>query len=424
MPRVSLVTLGCRLNQAETEAMGEALESAGFDAVPFGQPAELTLINTCTVTHAADASSRQAIFRAKRICPDTKVVVTGCFAETHRSALEELPEVTKVVANGQKEEILSELSDLFPEEILPGKLAVSADYVSSNRTHTRAFVKIQNGCEEGCSYCVIPFSRGNERSRPAGDVLSEIHRLGKAGYKEVVLTGVHIGKYTDGQNRLAGLLRLILKETKIPRLRLSSIKVGEVNGEVLDLLRSEERICPHFHIPIQSGCDAVLQRMKRGYRTSRVQAVLAQLKEARPFGTIGTDLIAGFPGETEDEFESGYELIASLPVDHMHVFPYSDRPGTAASLMAEKISSDIKTKRCEKLRLLSEEKWRSHISRFVGRELSVLFEAGRAREKGVSAGTSDNYIRVTVPADERLTNQLKRVTILSVEGKSLRGAVI
>ncbi|HXF49721.1 MAG TPA: tRNA (N(6)-L-threonylcarbamoyladenosine(37)-C(2))-methylthiotransferase MtaB [Verrucomicrobiae bacterium] len=423
MPRVALFTLGCRLNQAETEGMGEALESVGFDTVSFGEQAELTLINTCTVTASADASSRQAIFRAKRIWPETRVVVTGCYAETHRDALEAMPEVAGVIPNGKKEEILAELSELFPEDILSGRFSVPIDFVSPNRTHTRAFVKIQNGCEDNCSYCVIPFSRGNDRSRSSEDVLAEILRLEKAGYKEVVLTGVHIGKYWDGKIRLDGLLRLILERTKIPRLRLSSIKVNEVNEKLLELFRSEERICPHFHTPIQSGCDTVLERMKRRYRTAQVREVLAQLKEIRTDCTIGTDLIVGFPGETEEEFESGHDFIASLPVDHMHVFPYSDRPGTAASEMSNKIESAVKNERGEKLRKLSEKKWDAHISRFVGRKLSVLFEGGRSREFGVSAGTADNYIRVTVNADGALANQLKTVRILSVEGKSLRGEV-
>ena len=396
----------------------------GFDTVPFGQPAELTLINTCTVTHSADASSRQAIFRAKRSWPETKVVVTGCFAETHRETLGNMPEVSRVVANGRKEEILAELSDLFPEDILSGKFFSSSDFVSPNRTHTRAFVKIQNGCEDNCSYCIIPFSRGHDRSRPSGEVLAEIVRLEKTGYKEVVLTGVHIGKYRDGRHWLGDLLQMILRQTKIPRLRLSSIKVNEVNEKLLELFCSEERICPHFHAPIQSGCDTVLERMKRRYRTHQVRDVLLQLKEIRPDSTIGTDLIVGFPGETKEEFASGYEFIASLSVDHMHVFPYSDRPGTAASEMPDKVSPEVKAERGEKLRRLSEEKWKSHISRFVGRELSVLFESGRAREKGVSAGTADNYIRVIVPADETLANQLRPVKILSIEGKSLRGEAV
>ncbi len=423
MPRVSLVTLGCRLNQAETEAMGEALESVGFDTVPFGQEAELTLINTCTVTQSADASSRQTIFRAKRIWPATKVVVTGCFAETHRE-LEKMPEVSRVISNGKKEEILSELSDLFPEDILSGKFSVSSDFVSPNRTHTRAFVKIQNGCEDNCSYCVIPFSRGSDRSRPSGEVLAEISRLEKVGYKEVVLTGVHIGKYWDGQIRLDGLLRMILEHTRIPRLRLSSIKVNEINDRLLELFRSEGRICPHFHTPIQSGCDTVLERMKRRYRTGQVRDVLARLKENRSDCTIGTDLIVGFPGETEEEFEAGHDFITSIPVDHMHVFPYSDRPGTAASEMPDKVETIVKNERGEKLRKLSEKKWAAHIAYFVGRELSVLFESGRSREKGVSSGTADNYIRVIVAADETLANQLKRVKILSIEGKSLRGGAV
>ena len=423
MPRVSLFTLGCRLNQAETEGMGEALESVGFDTVPFGQEAELTLINTCTVTASADASSRQAIFRAKRISPATKVVVTGCFAETHWKVLEKMPEVAKVVANGKKEEILAELSELFPEDILSGRFAASPDFVSPNRTHTRAFVKIQNGCEDNCSYCVIPFSRGNDRSRSSKDVLAEILRLEKAGYKEVVLTGVHIGKYWDGEIRLDGLLRLILECTEVPRLRLSSIKVNEVNEKLLELFRSEERICPHFHTPIQSGCDTVLERMKRRYRTAQVREVLAQLKEIRTDCTIGTDLIVGFPGETEEEFEAGYDFLVSIPVDHMHVFPYSDRPGTVASEMPGKIGAEVKAARGEKFRQLSERKWMAHLSCFAGQKLSVLFEGGRSREFGVSAGTSDNYIRVIVKADEALANQLKTVKILSAEGKSLRGEV-
>ncbi|HLG93974.1 MAG TPA: radical SAM protein, partial [candidate division Zixibacteria bacterium] len=210
----------------------------------------------------------------------------------------------------------------------------------------------------------------------------------------------------------------------VPRLRLSSIKVNEVNEKLLQLFRSEDRICPHFHTPIQSGCDTVLERMKRRYRTVQVREVLTQLKEIRPDCTIGTDLIVGFPGETQEEFEAGYDFIASMPVDHMHVFPYSDRPGTAASEMPDKVVPEIKAERGAKLRRLSEEKWRSHISSFVGREFSVLFEAGRSREKGVSSGTADNYIRVTVTADENLANQLKPVKILSAEGKSLRGEVV
>lgn len=423
MPRVSLLTLGCRLNQAETEAMGEALESVGFDSVPFGQPVELILINTCTVTQAADASSRQAILRAKRISPEAKVVVTGCFAETHREVLEKMPEVARVVANRRKEEILEELADFYPGQILSGTFSAPADFVSPNRTHTRAFVKIQNGCEDRCTYCVIPFSRGSERSRAADEILAEIKRLEKAGYQEVVLTGVHIGKYGDGAVRLDALLRRILEETGLPRLRLSSIKVNEVNEKLLELFRSEERICPHFHTPIQSGCDTVLERMKRKYRTSQVREVLQQLKEIRPEGTTGTDLIAGFPGETEEEFASGYEFIASVPVNHMHVFPYSDRPGTAAERMPEKVSPAVKDERGEKLRQLSEKKWTTHLRKFVGKELSVLFEAGRSRETGISAGTSDNYIRVTVPAKEGLANRLRRVKILSAEGKSLSGAL-
>jgi threonylcarbamoyladenosine tRNA methylthiotransferase MtaB len=334
-----------------------------------------------------------------------------------------MPEVERVVANSKKEEVLAEISDLFPEDILSGKISTSPDFVSPNRAHTRAFVKIQNGCEDNCSYCVIPFSRGNDRSRPSGEVLDEIIRLEKAGYKEVVLTGVHIGKYWDGQIRLDGLMRLILERTKIPRLRLSSIKINEVNERLLTLFQNEERICAHFHTPMQSGCDSVLERMKRRYRTSQVREVLAQLKEIRPDCTIGTDLIVGFPGETEEEFEAGYNFIASVPIDHMHVFPYSDRPGTAATEMPNKVDSTIKNDRSEKLRKLSEKKWSAHISRFVGLELSVLFEGGRSREFGVSAGTADNYIRVTVNANGALANQLKTVKILSVEGKSLRGEV-
>jgi threonylcarbamoyladenosine tRNA methylthiotransferase MtaB len=421
--RFSLFSLGCRLNQAETEAMGEVLEGAGFDSVPFGQEADLTLINTCTVTQAADASSRQAIFRARRISPQAKVVVTGCFAETQRGLLEKMPEVARVVANSRKEEILSELADLFPETILPGLVSRPVDFVSPNRTHTRAFVKIQNGCEDNCTYCVIPFSRGAERSRSADDILSEILRLEKAGYREMVLTGVHIGKYFDGGMRIDGLLRRILDETKIPRLRLSSIKVNEVNDKILELLRSEVRLCPHFHTPIQSGCDSVLERMKRRYRTEKVREVLFTLKETRPDATIGTDLIAGFPGETEEEFTAGYDFISSVPVDHMHVFPYSDRPGTAAENMPGKVSTEVKSARGEKLRVLSEGKWKAHLARFVGRELSVLFESGRAREKGVSAGTSDNYIRVIVPFEDGLANQLRRVKVSRIDGKSLSGVL-
>jgi threonylcarbamoyladenosine tRNA methylthiotransferase MtaB len=436
--KVGLFTIGCKLNQYETQAIAEELEECGFERVDFSHPAEIYVINTCTVTKESDYSSRQAIYRAKRRSPQAKIVVTGCYAQLEKEFLEKLPGVSLVVKQDQKGELANLIVNSFGDHTIKPKEKKKDDEffgfkVCKHAKHTRALVKIQDGCDKGCSYCAVPLARGKEKNREVDSILAEINCLVKNGYKEIILTGVHIGRYNsaigrsasggkDGLN-LVGLTERILDNTKVQRLRFTSIDPKEFSDELIDLISKSKRIAKHLHIPLQSGDDHILFLMKRDYTTDGYRKLLEKIKTAIPQVMIGADVIVGFPGETDEQFENTYQFILSSPLDYLHVFSYSDRKGTSASQVPDKIPPQIIRKRSEILHVLGRKKWENYLEGFIGKTLEVLIEQKRDKKTNKLSGLSDNYIRVLLDGEDSLKNKIIPVSILRREGNVLMGKI-
>ncbi len=421
--RLALFTIGCKVNQYETEAIAEKLEALGFQRVDFRERADVYVINTCTVTGESDRSSRQAIYRAKRKSPNAKIVVTGCYAQMDKEFLESLPGVSLVVRQQDK----GKLPDLIAEMMGHGAEVKESDdpffgfAVKGLAKHTRALVKIQDGCEKSCSYCVVPFARGMERSREVGQIISEINDLVHNGYKEVVLTGVHVGRYNRDGHSLADLTRQVLGETEIQRVRYSSIDPNEFSDELIDLISQSERICRHLHIPLQSGDTNVLSRMNREYSAQVYRELTDKISENVPGILIGADIIVGFPGETDRQFDNTCELVRSSPINYLHVFSYSDRKGTAASAMPGKVDPQVIHNRSKIMHDLGKEKWRAYIDRFLGKTLNVLIENSRDKKTGLLTGLSDNYIRVLLDGKDLLKSQIVPIHIIDRHENKLLG---
>jgi threonylcarbamoyladenosine tRNA methylthiotransferase MtaB len=413
--KIALFTIGCKVNQYETEAIAEKLEALGFKRVDFRDKADIYVINTCTVTGESDRSSRQAIYRAKRKSPDAKIIVTGCYAQLDKEFLESLPGVSLVVKQQDKGKLPSLIAQLIDQ----GSRVEEIDdqffdfRVKGLAKHTRALVKIQDGCEKNCAYCVVPFARGKERSREVGQIISEINDLVENGYKEVVLTGVHVGRYNRDGIGLAELTKSVLKETKVERIRYSSIESKEFSDELIDLISESDRICRHLHIPLQSGDDVILQKMKRDYSTEEYRKLVEKISHKIPDVMIGADVIVGFPGETDEQFQNTCNFIRSSPVNYLHVFSYSGRKGTLASSMPDKINPQVIHRRSDILHDLGNEKWITYIYRFIGKKLNVLIENRRDKKTGRLTGLSGNYIRVLLDGDDSLKNQIIPVRILA-----------
>ena len=419
-------TIGCKVNQYETQAIAEKLEALGFQRVDFGDKADVYVINTCTVTGESDRSCRQAIYRARRRSPDAKIVVTGCYAQLDKKFLESLPGASLVV----KQEDKGKLPCLIAEMMGQGAEVKESDdpffgfSVKGLAKHTRALVKIQDGCEKNCAYCVVPFARGKERSRQASQIISEINDLVENGYKEVVLTGVHVGRYNRDGLGLVELSRQILEQTKVERMRYSSIDPKEFSDELISLISKSDRICRHLHIPLQSGDDAILSRMNRDYSAEEYRELANKIACNIANILIGADVIVGFPGETDEQFENTCKLIKWSCINYLHVFSYSDRKGTIASSMPDKIDPQVIHKRSEILHDLGKVKWRSYINRFIGKELNVLIENRRDRKTGNLIGLSDNYIRVLLDGDDCFRNRIVPVHIIDRHENKLLGEAI
>jgi threonylcarbamoyladenosine tRNA methylthiotransferase MtaB len=420
--RFSLHTSGCRLNQYEIEAIGAKLESLGFQEVPFDEPVDVAVINTCTVTGRADADARNAIRRARRTSPGGRVVVTGCYAQAQPEEIEGLGAVDLVVDNTDKERLVAKMVGAFGYA-LPGgidfqRMNTDSFELGAYRRHTRAMVKVQDGCQEGCTYCIIPRARGHERSRSPESILREVKLLESNGYKEVILTGVHVGKYRYDNWRLVDLLRALLTESGVEQIRLTSMEPREFRPALVDVLLNEDRCCAHLHIPLQSGHDVILRAMRRSYDTAYVRDLFNTLVKGRPDLAIGTDVIAGFPGETESHFAGTAAFLKSQPLAYLHVFSYSDRPGTAASVLPHKVSSDVIKARTVSLRELSRVKRMAFLSRFIHHTLPVLVEQHRDRQTGLLVGRSGNYMRVLADGPDSLMNTIVPMRIVRFENES------
>ena len=404
MATFAIATLGCKVNQFESEALTFSLEQHGYRFIPFGQPADVTIINTCTVTHRADFQSRQMIRRALRSNPNSLLIVTGCYAQVEPNALAEIRGVTYLIGNREKGRILDLLLRMERGELPRIQVADIGEEtlfteipLHTFRHHTRAFLKIQDGCNGTCSYCIVPRARGRSRSLSPGRILEELRTLKERGFKEVVLTGIHIGAYgldlTPPSSLETLLKRLECSETP-DRIRLSSLEPGDFSPGLVSVLSQSTRVCPHLHVPIQSGNDAILRGMNRDYDSSFVRHLIQELHERIIDVCIGADVIVGFPGETEEQFEKTQELIEMLPLSYLHVFPFSKRKGTPASQFAQQVDSATIKNRAEILRGLGRQKRQTFCHQFLNRELSVLVEDRQDKLTGAWRGLSRNYISV------------------------------
>lgn len=428
--RVAVATLGCKVNQYDTASIETRLRTEGCTVVPFAPGADVYVVNSCTVTDRADAESRQLVRRARRFNPTARVIMTGCFAQInpHGAAI---PEVDHVVG-------LNRLPDVV--RAVRGELSATAERIVVNdlRTarrvqtlgaetftgQTRAFLKIQEGCDLFCTFCIVPFARGRSRSVPPRQVLEQLRLLVERGFQEVVLTGVHLGGYgvdLDPGMELVDLLEMIIEQPPVPRLRLSSIDPPEVTARLLALMARSDVLCPHLHIPVQAGDDEVLQRMRRKYDPAFLRALGTEIRTQLPDAAIGTDVIAGFPGETDAQFDATLALLAELPLTYFHVFPYSRRTGTTAAKLPGHVAPGRVKSRAQRLRKLGERKRADFARRFVGVDLLVLVENTPVPDSGRLSGYTRNYQRVELSGPSALRNREVSVTIVGAHGARLLG---
>jgi threonylcarbamoyladenosine tRNA methylthiotransferase MtaB len=403
--RVTLDTLGCKLNQAETESLARQLAAAGYELVDSVEEADVYILNTCTVTHIADRKARNLLRQAHRRNSHIRLIAIGCYAERSHQELARIEGVDLVLGNDQKARVLDRLQAL-------GCFSSSSSASQSRYGYgrNRSFLKIQDGCDNFCSYCIVPLVRHRVESVPVEKVISEIGNRVSDGVREVVLTGTEIGAYHSHGVNLTGLLKRVLAETGVTRLRLSSLQPQEIATELLELWK-DHRLCPHFHLSLQSGSDSVLQRMKRRYTSADYQRAVASIRKAVPDAAITTDVISGFPGETEAEFEESYDFCRQTGFARIHVFPYSRRPGTEAAEMPNQVGDKVKRERVQKMLTLAEESARSFRQRFLGSTMPVLWEQ---KSGGVWSGYTANYIKVYARSGEDLANQLGPVKLESI----------
>jgi threonylcarbamoyladenosine tRNA methylthiotransferase MtaB len=405
--KVHLRTLGCRLNQSEIDMMARQFQQQGHEVVDDPVLADWFVVNTCAVTNDATASSRQLIRELGRANPNGQITVTGCYAQISPDEIRVLPQVAQVVDNQAKDKLV-ELTTGTPVQPFDHEPLERDQDKRGAVGHTRAFIKVQDGCDNACTFCVTTIARGAGRSRSLAEVVEEIRYLHAAGYQEAVLTGVHLGSYGHDLGDEQGLVRLvraILSDTDVPRVRLSSLEPWDLSPEFFDLWQNP-RLCRHLHLPLQSGCDATLKRMLRRTNQREFRALVQAARERVPGVSITTDVIAGFPGETDEEFAISDSFIREMQFAGLHVFRYSKRPGTAASRMRGHVSDAIKKERGTQLRLLGEELERQYAAQFGGAVLDVLWEQiiGATEDGFVNVGYTDNYIKVRAIHPRVLTN--------------------
>jgi threonylcarbamoyladenosine tRNA methylthiotransferase MtaB len=434
-PTVSFVTLGCRVNQADTDRMRAGLEARGFRTDGVTGAADVVVVNTCTVTARAELSDRQAIRRAGRVSPSTRVVVTGCWAQTSPAAVAGLPGVDLVIGNADKARLGDLLAGLLASphrtpRIKVGDLAGAAMEPVAPRAHldgrARVFLKVQDGCQHRCAFCIVPLARGASRSLTPELVEEHARRLVEAGHPELVLTGIDLGHYgadLTPRTSLAALLERLVQLRGLRWLRLSSLLPAYFTEELLEIVTSSPRIAPHLHVPLQSGSDRVLRRMRRPYTTALYRRVVERLAAAIPRLGLGADVIAGFPGETDADFAATVDLVGRLPFSYLHVFPYSERRGTAAATLADRVDSRTITERARRLRELGADRARRFRASMVGRTEDVLVLETRDPSGGDLVGLTGNYIEVTFAGSDRLQRRIARVRVTGADATAARGVL-
>lgn len=417
MKKAALHNLGCKVNAYETEAMQHLLEEAGYEIVPFTQKADVYVINTCSVTNMADRKSRQMLHKAKKNNPDSIVVAAGCYVQTSEKEVLNDLSVDIVIGNDRKHDLVRLLDEYSldsvndtVDDINDGKHDFEELFIDQTKEHTRAFIKVQDGCNQFCSYCIIPYARGRVRSRRFENVIAEVERLAANGFKEVVLTGIHLSSYGVDFEEATGLLELIqaVNAVKgIERIRLGSLEPKIVTEHFASELSKLDKICPHFHLSLQSGCDATLKRMNRKYTTKEYERGCELLRKYFVHPAITTDVIVGFPGETEDEFEQTKAYLEHIHFYEMHIFKYSKRKGTRAAVMPDQIDEQIKAARSEKLIALGHDMSKEFRKFYIGKNEEVLFEEKAViGDKEYFVGYTKEYVKVAKETAENLENQI------------------
>lgn len=423
---VALTTLGCKVNQADSDEWVRQFGARGYEIVDFDQTADAYVVNTCTVTHVADRKSRQLLRQARRQNPAALVVATGCYASVAPDDLARQVEVDLIVGDADKPRLVDlvherlEGDDERPAEVLADVPGVFARH--------RGFVKIGDGCDKFCAFCIVPYARGRARSADPDDVVRRVRRLVETGFREVVLTAVHMGTY--GQDlpvptTLRRLVRRVLDETAVERLRLSSIEPEDFDPEILALW-ADPRLCRHFHLALDSGCDATLQRMRRRYSAEQYRALVAEIRAVVPDVAITTDVMVGFPGETREEFETSQSFVEAIGFAGIHVFPYSSRRRTTASKLPGHVDPAEKHRRTEAMLQVAATSAVAFRTSLLGQELPVLFENQRQSPAGESLweGLTDNYVRTRVASDAPLANQVLRTRLVEVDSDVVNGALV
>ncbi|MBD3223444.1 MAG: tRNA (N(6)-L-threonylcarbamoyladenosine(37)-C(2))-methylthiotransferase MtaB [Caldithrix sp.] len=428
MPKASLHTLGCRLNQAETAIIANKLQQHGFEIVDFGQKADLTVINTCTVTEQADAKCRQAVRKSIRTNPDTFVTVIGCYAQMDVQRIQQIKGVDLIIGNEHKMQLHEHLNGLTkydrPQVIHTSKISrdtFTIDTVGLFDAHTRANLKVQDGCNFVCSFCIIATARGPARSRSFDDIIREAYALRDMGFKEIVLTGVNIGTYQEKNYGFMDILKALEKIDGIHRIRISSIEPTTVSYEILDYIAESRKICKHLHIPVQSGDDRILESMRRKHDSHFFSDIIQYAYKNIPDVGIGTDVMVGYPGEDDAAFSNTKKLLADLPIAYYHVFTYSDRKRTRSYKMRPKVDHNVKKHRNRIMIEQGNRQKHTFYQKSIGSQMDVLFEQNA---EGYWHGLSDNYIRVAAEGDNTLKNEIKKVHITRMYGERLVGDLL
>ena len=424
--KVSFYTIGCRLNQAETAIIEQSFRQSGYHVVDFSDPADVVVINTCTVTEKGDADTRRVVNKALRVYGESKIALIGCQAQTQQGDLFKMPNVQWIVGNERKmelAEIVRATVDAEPQLITP---VVQRDnftipFAGIDRKHTRANLKIQDGCDFFCTFCEIPYARGRARSRVFEDILKEANELADAGFREVILTGVNIGTYSYNDKVLVDVVDALAKIEKIERVRISSVEGTTIGGNLLDRMGSGKKLCRHLHISIQSANDEMLTAMNRRYTVDEYRTVIQQAHEKVDGICLGTDVIVGFPGETEEYFRDTFRTMREMPFAYFHVFSYSERGHAKSRKLGEKVPQEEIDRRSQIMRDLSSRKRRLFFEQNLGSTHAVLFEQ---RKNGLWSGLTDSYIRVNIESELDLKNQLVPVLLEGIKGQAMHGRLL
>jgi len=435
--RVAFYTLGCKLNQAETESLVGQFDQSGFQIVHPNDAADICIANTCTVTHVADRKSRHWLRLARRRNPQALIIATGCYAQRSRQEL--VPLADLVVDNTDKERLLKILTDLSlpaPSSVLETTPTCHSErseaiYPIADSMRTRSLIKIQDGCHGPCTYCIVPRVRPREYSLPAPHIIEEVKGKVAQGYKEVVLTGTKVGTYKDAvlsnseglSADLKDLIQRILHDTDIERLHLSSLQPSEISSELLALWQ-DERLCRHFHLALQSGCETVLQWMKRIYSLEQYHRTMNLIREKIPGAAVTTDIMVGFPGETDDEFEQSYSFCQQAGFANIHVFPFSPRPDTTAARMRDQMKDEVKQERSRRMLELSQSSRRRFCEQFLDQIVPVLWEQETSPGSGIYSGLTSNYIRVFADSKKPLSNEITSAKLVEFHNQGIRGEIV